>query len=105
MVQGPDRVRGHRQQGASEVTFESQWLGNELAVYDRAEKKVHFLNRVAAWIWEGAHQGRPHEEIVRGLVAEYPEMPEEQLRRDTSQALADLQRAGLLLEPSQNPRG
>ncbi len=102
MVQMPERSLGHHDDRASVMAFESQWLGNELAVYDRATRKVHFLNRVAAWIWEKAREGHPHEEILRGLAEEYPQVPGEDLRRDTSQALADLRQAGLLPEPSQN---
>lgn len=74
----------------------SQWLGAELAVYDAARREVHFLNRVAAWIWEWADEGQDAHAIAERLKGQFPEASEVQLREDTSRTIEKLTALGIL---------
>ena len=65
-------------------------------LFDEEEGNPYLLNRTATRIWQGLHQGKEVEALVRELAAAYPSVPEERIRSETHDLLRALRQRGLL---------
>jgi len=65
-------------------------------LFDEEEGSPYLLNRTATRIWEGIHQGKEVETLVRELASAYPAVPTEQIRAETLELLQALWERGLL---------
>lgn len=76
--------------------WETQRLGDELAVYDSKTGSVHVLNQVAGTIWEETRKGKSREEILKLLVAQFPQVEHAGLATDLDRTLEELKTLELL---------
>jgi len=76
--------------------FETQQLGNQVAVYDSETGSVTLLSAMAHAIWRVARDGQPKERVRSIMVERYPATPPEEIERDLEQSWSKLQSAGLL---------
>ena len=64
-------------------------LGDELLVLDKANEKIHRLNRAAAMVWDGLTAGKSQEQIAGDFV-EIFDISEAVAQQDVDRAAAQL---------------
>lgn len=86
--------------GKQQVIVET--VGDELVVYDLANRQCHALNETAAEIWRQCDGSRSVSEIARQIHPD-PSVPEAQAESATWLGLSQLKKCGLMEEPAGQP--
>lgn len=76
--------------------FETQELGNELAVYDNQSGDLHVLNEIAALVYKSTIRGRTLEEIALDVSGRWPDIQPDRVRTDVTSVLDQLVASGLI---------
>jgi hypothetical protein len=72
-------------------------LGSELMICDDARDLIHVLNMTARRIWDLCDGTHGEEDIVDAVRQLFPDIEEEQIRRDVETALKALEENDLLV--------
>ncbi len=70
--------------------LEVQDLGDEIAIFVKETREVHFLNELAAEIWKMTSRGSDEDQILEELREEYPGVNTEILKSDLKKTLESL---------------